>query len=265
MATTRSAESRRRRYAWAIALGAHLVLLILLAFVGFSSRPTAQPHPIAIAFPQPKAIEKPVEKVEKPMEKKKGEKTKTPKAIEAVKTHRPSKEGIKTVEQLLEETPPVKASPIKEPKATASDAKNDNTTAGTQPGRTAKKAFGKGNAKPVHPSAYSGKSTVSYLLPNRTAIRIANPVYTCIRGGVVVIDIRVNRGGAVTHAAIDKSRSHTTDRCLWDAALAYAKRSRFNANPKARRSQPGYITYQFQPNGSADRTSSLSTPLEKSR
>ncbi len=274
VASARSAGARQRRYAWAVAVGLHLVLLFLLAFVGFSSHSPAAPQSISIAFEQAESVEKPTEKkkaetpkateIENPTEKRRGE---PPKAIEAVKTHRASNQGIKTVEQLLEgvkakglQSKPAKARSVKDGHVAAPEAKNGSPSTGNPVGRTVQADPGKGKTDAAHPDVYSGKSTVSYLLPNRRAIGIPNPVYTCIRGGTVVVDIRVDRDGAVTYAAIDKSRSYTTDRCLWDAALAYAKRSQFNADPKARSSQAGFITYQFQPNGS----SPPSMPPEKS-
>lgn len=271
VASAQSAGGRQQRYAWAIALGIHAALLIPLAFIGFSSHSPGAPQSISIAFEQPESVEKPIEKkkaekpkateIEDPTEKEGG---KPPKAIEAVKTHRASNQGIKTVEQLLKgikaEGLHSKARPVKGGRVAGPEAKNGSPNTGNPGGRIVQGDSGGGKADGAHPDMYSGKSTVSYRLPNRRAIGIPNPVYTCIRGGTVVVDIRVGRSGAVTYAAIDKSRSYTTDRCLWDAALAYAKRARFNADPKARSSQAGSITYQFQPNGS----SPPSMPPEKS-
>lgn len=90
----------------------------------------------------------------------------------------------------------------------------------------------------------SRRSTVSYVLKNRNAVRIPNPVYTCSATGKVVINIEVNNAGIVTKTSFNKRASTTSDGCLVDQALQYANRALFNDASK--KNQLGSITFEFQ-------------------
>ncbi|MBM1104809.1 energy transducer TonB [Aurantibacter crassamenti] len=88
------------------------------------------------------------------------------------------------------------------------------------------------------------KTSVSYSLVNRNNYRLPPPIYTCIEGGKVVVNITVNSLGNVTHADFNSKSSGTSNGCLVDNAIAYALKARFNAAEKS--SQKGTITYIFQ-------------------
>ena len=88
-------------------------------------------------------------------------------------------------------------------------------------------------------------SSISFSLLGRTAVDIPNPIYTCDRGGKVVVNISVNAGGEVIDTSINKSASSTTNECLTNKAQEYASAARFSKLP-GRNSQPGTITYYFQ-------------------
>lgn len=90
----------------------------------------------------------------------------------------------------------------------------------------------------------SHRSTVSYQLKDRNAVRIPNPVYTCDATGKVVINIEVNDGGGVVKTSVNKSASTTSNGCLIDQAINYAKRAYFNKADRA--TQLGTITFEFQ-------------------
>jgi hypothetical protein len=87
-------------------------------------------------------------------------------------------------------------------------------------------------------------STVSYSLVNRKAMRLPNPVYTCVTSGKIVINIVVSETGKILNARYNKASSTTSNECLIDAALDYAKRANFTTFA-GKKEQLGSITYNF--------------------
>ena len=87
-------------------------------------------------------------------------------------------------------------------------------------------------------------STASFNLKDRSVLYFPNPVYTCDRGGKIVISITVNGAGKVTKAEYNPVLSASTNQCLIDQAIEYARESRFNPSAE-RSSQLGTITYRF--------------------
>ena len=88
-------------------------------------------------------------------------------------------------------------------------------------------------------------SSIAFSLVGRTAVFIPNPVYTCDRTGKIVVNITVNAEGAVTSTSYNKASSSSTNECLIDHALEYARGAVFS-KLAGRDSQPGTITYYFQ-------------------
>ncbi|MBZ0327579.1 MAG: energy transducer TonB [Altibacter sp.] len=93
-------------------------------------------------------------------------------------------------------------------------------------------------------SSANRKTTISYSLVNRKAMALPNPVYTCDGFGKVVISIEVNQLGKVVRTDYNKSASTTTNECLIDSALEYAREARFTTDG-AKTSQLGTISYHF--------------------
>ncbi len=89
----------------------------------------------------------------------------------------------------------------------------------------------------------AGNTTISYRLVNRKARLLPNPVYVCDGYGKVVVNITVNATGKVMQASINKAASTTTNECLFDSAIQYAKQSFFTQGNKE--TQLGSITYLF--------------------
>ncbi|XCF06821.1 TonB family protein [Tamlana crocina] len=87
------------------------------------------------------------------------------------------------------------------------------------------------------------KSTISYSLSNRKKVYIPIPVYLCEVDGKIVVNITVNANGKVTDAYLNSS-SNSSNECLIEHALEYAKKSKFNADP-SKSSQIGSITFNF--------------------
>ena len=90
----------------------------------------------------------------------------------------------------------------------------------------------------------NSKSTNSYRLVNRKVIEFPNPVYVCDSFGKVVLHIAVNANGYVITTSVNKNASTTTNLCLIESAIDYAKKARFTKN-KNKPSQMGSITYIF--------------------
>ncbi|WP_088339732.1 energy transducer TonB [Robiginitalea sediminis] len=88
------------------------------------------------------------------------------------------------------------------------------------------------------------RTSISYSLVERNAHELPPPIYTCIEGGKVVINIEVDALGYVIQADFNAKSSGTSNGCLVENAIAYALKARFN--PSSRSTQKGTITYLFQ-------------------
>lgn len=97
-------------------------------------------------------------------------------------------------------------------------------------------------------NAFTGKSTINYFLEGRYSDRLPNPIYTCIDGGKIHIDIKVNQQGRVIEAKYNKGKSNSKNECLIETALKYARRSKFNTDFNSAETQKGYINYLFHKN-----------------
>lgn len=86
-------------------------------------------------------------------------------------------------------------------------------------------------------------STLTYSLKGRNLLDYDTPRYLCEYSGKIVINITVNGGGQVTDAYLN-STSTSTNQCLIEAALNYAKIVQFDTS--ATPSQLGSITFHFK-------------------
>lgn len=104
---------------------------------------------------------------------------------------------------------------------------------------------GKQEQRPRQDVRIKGGATVSFSLtdPVRTEVDLHVPAYTCESGGEVVVEVTVDRAGEVVHARVLRGG----DESMRDAALASARRSRFNIDSSAPARQQGTITYIFIP------------------
>lgn len=87
------------------------------------------------------------------------------------------------------------------------------------------------------------KSTLTYSLLGRTMQDYDIPRYLCERGGKIVVNIVVNGTGKVTDATINGS-SNSSNECLINRALEYAKEVQFDSSSKTK--QIGTITFLFR-------------------
>ena len=88
------------------------------------------------------------------------------------------------------------------------------------------------------------RTSVSFSLVDRQGYHLPPPIYTCIEGGKIVINIKVDDRGFVIEADYNDASSNTSNGCLIDNAITYAYKARFSPTDKA--SQIGTITYIFQ-------------------
>lgn len=100
----------------------------------------------------------------------------------------------------------------------------------------------KDNQKAVDEHSKSG-STLTYSLKGRTLQYYKTPRYLCEYGGKIVVSIRVDENGTVYDASINGS-SNSSNQCLVDQALEYAKSARFNSSQET--DQLGTITFLFK-------------------
>ena len=91
---------------------------------------------------------------------------------------------------------------------------------------------------------YSGKSNIHYNLTDRFHVRLPIPVYLAKSGGIITVDIQVDRSGKVIKAEA-RSTKNNSDPMLPIYATQAAERTLFNSSSKAPAVQKGTITYQF--------------------
>ncbi len=96
----------------------------------------------------------------------------------------------------------------------------------------------------IENTVYSGESNIVYYLENRYHVRLPIPVYLAQSGGVIVVDITVDRNGRVTQAN-PRSNPSIRDEQMYIYAKAAASRTVFNADQSAPNPQKGTIHYTF--------------------
>lgn len=109
-----------------------------------------------------------------------------------------------------------------------------------------KQLLGEREAQKEHRTNFlaARRTSVSYSLVGRHNYKLPPPIYTCIEGGKVVINIQVDAVGNVTNASFNEKSSGTSNGCLVDNAITYALKAKFDTSSKAM--QKGTITYLFQ-------------------
>lgn len=87
---------------------------------------------------------------------------------------------------------------------------------------------------------------ISFDLAGRSIAQYPGISANFTRNHVIVINIRVDRQGNVTHARVDIRRSTTTDPYLVQIAEQAARDTKFSAAPSATAEQNGSITFRFR-------------------
>ncbi len=89
------------------------------------------------------------------------------------------------------------------------------------------------------------KATATYFLENRSPQRKPTPSYKCTSEGVVTVKIKVNQKGIVVASSIDEEKTNTSNNCLRNEALKYAKRWKFTQNFNAPLRKEGWIRFSY--------------------
>lgn len=242
---------KRHIYAAGIS-GGILLLVLLMAYMKFASytQLPEEEYLVEMKLEKPKAEEK---KPEEPQKKTTAKLTH--KALNSqLKTQQHTEaDNYQTLEEMTAKQQPLTTEelkeklkePVKESPALETIRKSAEQTRKAKEAAENRKANIAMQGKAVS-NASDRAATISYSLVGRIAIStLPNPVYTCPSGGKVVINILVDDQGNVVDATPNKSSSTTTDECLVENALRYARRTKFNANLQ-KDSQIGTITYLFQ-------------------
>lgn len=154
-------------------------------------------------------------------------------------------EPLKTLEELLEEKANSPDNPAGDQPGFDSDY-DDSLRELAKKREELKQKLGEKEAQKKEFTNYlaNRRTSVSFSLVGRNSYRLPPPIYTCIEGGRVVVNIKVDSQGYVTEAEFNASSSNTSNGCLVDNAIQYAYRARFN--PATNNGQLGTITYIFQ-------------------
>lgn len=101
------------------------------------------------------------------------------------------------------------------------------------------------NPDSIKNTIYTGKSNIHYFLENRFHVRLPIPVFLAKSGGLITVDIQVDRSGHVIKAEARSSTGNSSDPMLPVYATQAAERTIFNSDSKAPSVQRGTITYRF--------------------
>ncbi len=93
---------------------------------------------------------------------------------------------------------------------------------------------------------YKGPTTITYDLQGRNHLRIPVPVYKCPDGGIVEVNIDVDKQGRVIRATIDGNPTGFNEICIFETAIEASMASRFEEKSDAPPVQTGTITFYFQ-------------------
>jgi len=155
-------------------------------------------------------------------------------------------EPLKSLQELMEEQQQASEGKTDDDTPGLNSAYNDSLRELARKREEIKQKLGEKDAQKKEFTNYlaNRRTSVSYSLVNRNSYRLPPPIYTCIEGGRVVVNIKVDSNGYVEEASFNSSSSNTSNGCLVDNAIEYAYRARFS--PSAETEQIGTITYIFQ-------------------
>ena len=91
----------------------------------------------------------------------------------------------------------------------------------------------------------TSNATAKYFCKNRNMILQKTPSYLCNQTGVVRLTIKVNPKGEVTDCKVDNSETNTSNQCLIENAINYAKNWKFNQDFSSAQRQEGWIEFIY--------------------
>ena len=91
----------------------------------------------------------------------------------------------------------------------------------------------------------TSNATAKYFCENRNMILQKIPSYLCNQTGTVRVTIKVNPKGEVTDCKVDNSETSTSNQCLIENAINYAKNWKFNQDFSSTQRQEGWIEFIY--------------------
>ena len=91
----------------------------------------------------------------------------------------------------------------------------------------------------------TSSATAKYFCENRNMILQKIPSYLCNQTGTVRLTIKVNPKGEVTDCKVDNSETSTSNQCLIENAINYAKNWKFNQDFSSTQRQEGWIEFIY--------------------
>jgi TonB family protein len=91
----------------------------------------------------------------------------------------------------------------------------------------------------------TSNASAKYFCENRNMILQKIPSYLCNQTGTVRLTIKVNPKGEVTDCKVDNSETNTSNQCLIENAINYAKNWKFNQDFSSTQRQEGWIEFIY--------------------
>lgn len=164
--------------------------------------------------------------------------------IETHSVNNEAEDFIKELENDRQENPETLEDKLSEMNNAISDSENNHDPYESTKKESSKTENKTSPSEEIIKHSNNKNTTNSYRLINRKATYFPNPVYTCEGFGKVVLHIEVNNLGLVTQATLNTNSSTTTNACLIENAVYYAKKARFTKDEN-KPLQMGSITYIF--------------------
>lgn len=264
-------DTEHKKKSMTITVVLHVIILILLFYIGFTYLDPPPENGIAVNFgttetgsgniqPLEKIKSAPKQETPPPVEQPKSEikedvVTQDSEDAPVIKKEETKKEQV-TPPKKVEPKKPVKK-PDPTPDKSTSDAlsslingpKSDGTAKGSEGNDRTGGDKGDPNGDPNANSYYgTGKGLDgdgNYLLGGRKALNKEKFLQDCNEAGIVVVSIEVDRNGNVIKATPGVRGTTNNSRCLLEPAKRAAMATRFNSDSKAPAKQIGKIIYKF--------------------
>lgn len=268
-------ETKHEKKSFTITVVLHVLLILLMLFLGFTYLDPPPESGIAINFGTSEVGEgdnQPTEPVESSPQQNTAPETVTePEPVVEEEVVTQDIEEAPVVEEKKEEPKPVEEEkpeePEEEPPVEEPEPQPDKSTTDAMssilngPERSGSETGGEGNDNVAgdkgdpdgdpNASSYYGNGTGldgdgNYRLGGRRALNKEKFVQDCNESGIVVVRIEVDRSGRVINATPGVKGTTNSASCLTDPAKRAAMATRFNSDDDAPSRQVGTIIYNFK-------------------
>lgn len=268
-------ETKHEKKSFTITVVLHVLLILLMLFLGFTYLDPPPESGIAINFGTSEVgsgNNQPTEPVESsPQQNTPPETPVEPEPVVEEEVVTQDIEEAPVVEEKKEETKPVEEEipeePVEEPPVEEPEPRPDKSTTDAMssilngPERSGEETGGEGNDNVAgdkgnpdgdpNATSYYGSGTGldgdgNYRLGGRRALNKEKFVQDCNESGIVVVRIEVDRSGRVINATPGVKGTTNSASCLTDPARRAAMATRFNSDEDAPSRQVGTIIYNFK-------------------